>query len=111
MRILFTHSYFLSFDEKQWRLMQPFAPLGTLFAAAYLRKNGYKVALHDVMFLREPGAIKPVLESFKPDMVVVYDDGFNYLTKMCLTNMREAAFEMIRLSKQRDCIVAVSSSD
>jgi radical SAM superfamily enzyme YgiQ (UPF0313 family) len=42
---------------------------------------------------------------------VIYDDGFNYLTKMCLTNMREAAFEMIRLAKERGCIVIVSSSD
>lgn len=111
MRILFTHSYFLSFDEKQWRLMQPYAPLGTLFAAAYLRRNGYEVALHDVMFLKDPGAIQPVLELFNPDMVVVYDDGFNYLTKMCLTNMREAAFEMIGLAKKWGCTVAVSSSD
>ena len=44
-------------------------------------------------------------------MVVIYDDGFNYLTKMCLTNMREAAFEMIRLAKKMDCTVIVSSSD
>jgi radical SAM superfamily enzyme YgiQ (UPF0313 family) len=111
MRVLFTHSYFLSFDEKQWNLMQPYAPLGTLFAAAFLRENGYEVALHDVMFLSDPKAIVPVLHSFRPDMLVIYDDGFNYLTKMCLTNMREAAFEMSRLAKGFGCTVAVSSSD
>lgn len=111
MRILFTHSYFLSFDEKQWKLMQPYAPLGTLFAASFLRENGYEVALHDVMFLSDPKAILPTLQSFKPDMLVIYDDGFNYLTKMCLTNMREAAFEMSRLAKSLGCTVAVSSSD
>src|SRR4051812_39015919 len=111
MRILFTHSYFLSFDEKQWKLMQPYAPLGTLFAASQLRANGYDVALHDVMFLKSAAAILPVIHSFRPDMVVIYDDGFNYLTKMCLTNMREAAFEMARLAKAEGCIVAVSSSD
>jgi radical SAM superfamily enzyme YgiQ (UPF0313 family) len=111
MRVLFTHSYFLRFDEKQWKIMQPYAPLGTLFAAAWLRGNGYEVALHDVMFLHDPGAIQPVLESFRPDMLVIYDDGFNYLTKMCLTNMREAAFEMSRLAKAQGCTVAVSSSD
>jgi radical SAM superfamily enzyme YgiQ (UPF0313 family) len=111
MRILFTHSYFLRFDEKQWRTMQPYAPLGTLTAAAWLRQHGYEVGLHDVMFLRGPQEIKPVLQSFRPDMLVIYDDGFNYLTKMCLTNMREAAFEMIRLAKEQGCLVAVSSSD
>lgn len=111
MRILFTHSYFLQFDEKQWKLMQPYAPLGTLSAAAYLRSHGYEVSLHDVMFLDDPDAISPVLQSFRPDMLVIYDDGFNYLTKMCLTNMREAAFEMSRLAKAQGCTVAVSSSD
>lgn len=111
MRILFTHSYFLQFDEKQWKLMQPYAPLGTLSAAAYLRSHGYEVSLHDVMFLNDPNAILPALQSFRPDMLVIYDDGFNYLTKMCLTNMREAAFEMSRLAKEQGCTVAVSSSD
>jgi radical SAM superfamily enzyme YgiQ (UPF0313 family) len=42
---------------------------------------------------------------------VIYDDGFNYLTKMCLTNMREAAFDMMKFAKQKGCIVIVSSSD
>lgn len=91
--------------------MQPYAPLGTLMAAAWLREHGYEVALHDVMFLKGPAEIQPVLESFQPDMLVIYDDGFNYLTKMCLTNMREAAFEMCRLAKAQGCTVAVSSSD
>jgi radical SAM superfamily enzyme YgiQ (UPF0313 family) len=111
MRILFTHSYFLRFDEKQWRTMQPYAPLGTLMAAAWLREHGYEIALHDVMFLKGPEEIIPALDSFQPDMLVICDDGFNYLTKMCLTNMREAAFVMSRLAKERGCIVAVSSSD
>ena len=111
MRILFTHSYFLRFDEKQWRTMQPYAPLATLTAAAFLRQHHYDVALHDVMFLSDPASIQPVLQSFQPHMLVVYDDGFNYLTKMCLTNMREAAFEMCRLAKAQGCTVVVSSSD
>jgi anaerobic magnesium-protoporphyrin IX monomethyl ester cyclase len=47
----------------------------------------------------------------KPKYLVIYDDGFNYLTKMCLTNMREACFEMIEYGKKEDCIVIVCSSD
>jgi anaerobic magnesium-protoporphyrin IX monomethyl ester cyclase len=53
----------------------------------------------------------PHLQKHQPKFFVIYDDGFNYLTKMCLTNMREAAFEMIQLAKQQGCIVIVSSSD
>jgi radical SAM superfamily enzyme YgiQ (UPF0313 family) len=109
--ILFTHSYFLRFDPKQWSLGQPYAPLGTLYAASLMRENGHTVALYDTMFAHGPEEVIPELDKHQPDFFVIYDDGFNYLTKMCLTNMREAAFEMARLAKQRGCKVIVSSSD
>ena len=90
--ILFTHSYFLRFDPKQWKTAQPYAPLGTLYAAALMRQEGYSVSLFDTMFAQTPGEVASYLETQQPKFFVVYDDGFNYLTKMCLTNMREAAF-------------------
>ncbi|MBS1772517.1 MAG: B12-binding domain-containing radical SAM protein [Bacteroidetes bacterium] len=111
MRVLFTHSYYLRFDPKQWRIMQPYAPLGTIYAASLLREKGYDVYLHDVMFAENAETLLPVLQSVKPDILVIYDDGFNYLTKMCLTNMREAAFRMSEMAKQFGCKVIVSSSD
>jgi anaerobic magnesium-protoporphyrin IX monomethyl ester cyclase len=110
-RVLFTHSYFLRFDPKQWRAQRPYAPLATLFAASYLREHGHEVRLHDVMFAKSAQEVTPVLEEFKPDFMVIYDDGFNYLTKMCLTNMRDAAFEMIGMAKDSGARVLVSSSD
>ncbi len=111
MRVLFTHSYFLRFDPKQWALQQPYAPLGTMYAAAVLREHGYDVRIHDVMFAESAKDILLILETYQPDLLVIYDDGFNYLTKMCLTNMREAAFEMSKMAKERGCKVVVSSSD
>jgi anaerobic magnesium-protoporphyrin IX monomethyl ester cyclase len=108
--ILFSHSYFLRFDPKQWSTGQPYAPIGTLYAAGLLRENGYSVSFFDTMFAHSPREVLPALEE-GPDYFVLYDDGFNYLTKMCLTNMREAAFEMIKLAKQNGCTVIVSSSD
>jgi len=108
--ILFTHSYFLRFDPKQWATGQPYAPLGTLHAAALMREHGYTVSLFDTMFANSPDEIIPSLDR-QPDFLVIYDDGFNYLTKMCLTNMREAAFRMCKLAKARGCTVIVSSSD
>jgi radical SAM superfamily enzyme YgiQ (UPF0313 family) len=110
-RVLFTHSYFLRFDPKQWRAQRPYAPLATLFAASYLREHGHEVRLHDVMFAKSAQEVTPVLEEFKPDFMVIYDDGFNYLTKMCLTNMRDAACEMIGMAKASGARVLVSSSD
>ncbi len=109
--ILFSHSYFLRLDPKQWAIGQPYPPLGTLYAASLLRKNGYDVSLFDTMFAYSPENIIAELKKRIPDFFVLYDDGFNYLTKMCLTNMREAAFTMIRIAKEKGCKVIVSSSD
>lgn len=110
-KILFSHSYFMRFDPKQWATAQPYAPIGTLHAAALLREKGNQVSLFDTMFATGPQEVIPALVANQPDFFVIYDDGFNYLTKMCLTNMREAAFEMIRLARQFGCVVIVSSSD
>ena len=101
----------MRYDPKQWSIGQPYAPLGTLYAASFMRQNGYQVALFDTMFSEYPEEVIPVFEKIKPDFFVIYDDGFNYLTKMCLTNMRNAAFKMIRLAKANGCTVIVSSSD
>ncbi|WP_158992535.1 radical SAM protein [Mucilaginibacter sp. L196] len=109
--ILFTHSYFLRYDPKQWQLGQPYPPLGTLYAAALMRENDYQVTLFDTMFVSNPEEVTPVIGKNKPDFFVIYDDGFNYLTKMCLTNMREAAFSMSKMAKAEGCTVIISSSD
>ena len=47
--ILIGQSYFLRFDPKLWAAMQPYPPLGALYAAAYVRERGYTVALFDAM--------------------------------------------------------------
>ncbi len=109
--ILFSHSYYYKLDPKQWKNKTPFPPLGTLYAASLLRENNYSVDLFDVNLLKNPLAIQSVLEEKKPNYLVIYDDGFNYLTKMCLTKMREACFQMIAFGKKQNCVVIVCSSD
>jgi anaerobic magnesium-protoporphyrin IX monomethyl ester cyclase len=110
-KILFTHSYFYQFDQKQWNTHQPYPPLGTIYAAAVMRKAGYNVSLFDTALINSPELIIPVIKKDKPDYLVIYDDGFNYLTKMCLTNMREAAFRIAEIAKQNGIKVIESSSD
>lgn len=109
--ILFSHSYFLRLDPKQWKSGLPYPPLGTLYAAALMRENGYRVALFDTMFSSLPDDVTEHITTSCPDFFVIYDDGFNYLTKMCLTNMREAAFRMIGIAREKGCTVIVSGSD
>src|SRR5215470_11949317 len=110
-KILFTHSYFLRLDPKQWKTGQPYPPLGTLYAAALMLENGYAVELFDTMFASNPAEVIASIDKHQPRYFVLYDDGFNYLTKMCLTNMREAAFRMMKFAKERGCTVIISSSD
>ncbi|MFT4698200.1 MAG: anaerobic magnesium-protoporphyrin IX monomethyl ester cyclase [Flavobacteriaceae bacterium] len=109
--ILFSHSYYYPLDKKQWANKTPYPPLGTLYAASYMRENGYSVSLFDTNLRSDPYAIEKEIIEKKPSFLVLYDDGFNYLTKMCLTNMREAAFEMISIGKKHDCKIIVCSSD
>ena len=50
-------------------------------------------------------------ERIRPDIAVLYDDNFNYLSKMCLTNMRDAAVAMIGAAKAMGAKVIVCCSD
>ena len=111
LKILLSHSYFLRFDPKQWDLGRPYAPLATLYATSVLREKGYQVSFHDNMFAQTSTEIVHKIKNVNPTIFVLYDDGFNYLTKMCLTNMRQAAFEMMQIAKNHGCTVIISSSD
>lgn len=109
--VLFTHSYFYRFDPKQWKFKQPYPPFGTIQAASVIRNEGFNVSLFDTNLRHSPEEIIPYIRNTRVKYLVIYDDGFNYLTKMCLTKMREAAFAMAREGKRFGCTVIVSSSD
>jgi anaerobic magnesium-protoporphyrin IX monomethyl ester cyclase len=109
--ILLTHSYMLDFDPKQKKIGQPYAPLGTLYALSILKENGVSVYFHDCTFLKRPDQIIPVLKRENPRIVVIYDDGFSFLTKMCLVNMRKTAIRIIELAHLFGAIVILCSSD
>jgi anaerobic magnesium-protoporphyrin IX monomethyl ester cyclase len=110
-KVLLTHSYFLRRDKKQWKDRHAYPPLATLYAASVLRDSGHDVSFFDTMFERSPEAIESRIRTVQPDVFVIYDDSFNYLTKMCLTRMQEASIEMIRVAKQHGCAVIVSGHD
>ncbi|MBR09162.1 MAG: radical SAM protein [Rickettsiales bacterium] len=110
-KVLFSHSYFYRFDEKQWKMAEPYPPLMTITAAALLRNHKYDVRLFDVGLRQSEQEVEEVLHSYKPDYFVIFDDGFNYLTKMCLTTMREAAFRMQNRASEMGITVITCSSD
>lgn len=109
--VLVSHAYFYQLDAKQWKNKTPYPPLGTLYAVSYLKENGFSVSFFDNNLKEGPDEITPTLIRLQPTVFVLYDDGFNYLTKMCLTDMRAAAFKMIETAKSIGAKVVVSSSD
>jgi anaerobic magnesium-protoporphyrin IX monomethyl ester cyclase len=109
--ILLGQSYYLRFDPKLYEAMQPYPPLGTLYAASVMRQAGYDVALFDAMLAEGTHEWEAALDQYKSRHAVIYEDNFNYLSKMSLLRMREAAMVMIRAAKARGCIVVVCGSD
>jgi anaerobic magnesium-protoporphyrin IX monomethyl ester cyclase len=109
--ILFGQSYFMRFDPKLWEAMRPYPPLGTLYAASVIRARGYEVALFDAMLAESLDDWQEALKVHRPKLAVLYEDNFNYLSKMCLLQMRRAAFTMIELARQCGCLVIVAGSD
>jgi anaerobic magnesium-protoporphyrin IX monomethyl ester cyclase len=109
--VLLTHSYHLFYDPKQVRKMQPYPPLGTLYAAALLRQHGLSVALFDTMLENPELSFPAALRRHRPRMVAVYEDNFNFLSKMCLTRMREVAFGMLEHCRSAKACVVVNGSD
>src|SRR5215210_1149294 len=106
--VLLGQSYYLRFDPKEWEAMKPYPPLGTMYAASFLRQHGYDVRFFDAMLAASEDEWVAALDQHRPEYAVIYEDGFNYLSKMCLTRMRDAAFTMARAAKERGCTVLVS---
>lgn len=109
--ILLTHSYHLYYDRKQVRKMQPYPPLGTLYAAALLRERGFSVALFDSMLEDPERGFPEALRRHQPRIVAIFEDNFNFLSKMCLSRMRLVAHGMIDIAKASGATVVVHGSD
>jgi radical SAM superfamily enzyme YgiQ (UPF0313 family) len=109
--ILLGQAYYMRFDAKLWMAMQPYPPLGTLYAAGVLRAAGYDVVLFDAMLAESEAAWAEALDQAKPRFAILYEDNFNYLSKMCLLRMRQAAYKMIHMARAYDCTIIVCGAD
>jgi anaerobic magnesium-protoporphyrin IX monomethyl ester cyclase len=111
LSILVCHSYFLRLDQKQWARAKPYPPLATLQVAALLRGLGHRVQFFDAMLAQGVEEYVGVLEASTPDLVVIYEDTFNFLSKMCLGSMRLAACRMVVAARLRGARVIVGGPD
>jgi anaerobic magnesium-protoporphyrin IX monomethyl ester cyclase len=111
LKIQVSHSYFLQYDRKQWERGKPYPPLATIQIAAFLRQRGHQLTLFDAMLADGVEAYAHALHDAAPALVVLYEDNFNFLTKMCLSRMREAACRMIAEAHASGARVIVAGSD
>lgn len=109
--VLLAQGFFLKNDPKQLDKMRPYPPLAALYAAAFLRRRGYRVALFDSMLAESEDEFAAALAEHRPAAVVFYEDSFNFLTKMCLSHAREATFRMSRSAQAAGATVLAAGSD
>ncbi len=109
--VLIATSYFLKFDPKQTQKMKPYSPLAALWLASTLRARGYSVALFDAMLSDGEHEFAALLERAQPRAVILFEDNFNFLSKMCLTRMRDAACTMIGMARAANRPVLAAGSD
>src|ERR1700722_8796230 len=111
LSVLVGHSYFQRFDQKQLERAKPYPPLATLQVAATLRQRGHSVAVFDAMLAEGIDDFDQQLRARGPQLVLLYEDTFNFLSKMCLGKMRHAACQMIAASRRSGARVIVAGPD
>ena len=111
LSILVCHSYFLRLDQKQIARAKPYPPLATLQVVSLLRKAGHRVSFFDSMLAEGVEEFERLLKADAPQVVVFYEDNFNFLSKMCLTTMRRAACDMIGSARRSGARVIAAGPD
>jgi radical SAM superfamily enzyme YgiQ (UPF0313 family) len=109
--VLLAHCNHFYSDSKQVLKSQPYPPLQTLMAAAFLRQAGLDVALFDSTFVASEEEFRKTIQRHRPSVIALCEDNFNFLTKMCLTRNRDLAFAMARIAREHGIPVIVNSSD
>jgi radical SAM superfamily enzyme YgiQ (UPF0313 family) len=109
--VLLTHSNHLYSDPKQVSKMQPYPPLQTILAAAVLEQHGIETALYDPTLDSPREGFRDALERHRPKLVVVCEDDFNFISKMCLARNRELALWMAQTATDQGIEVVAHGSD
>ena len=111
LSILVCHSYFLRLDQKQIARAKPYPPLATLQLVSLLREAGHQVSFFDAMLAEGIDEYDRLLESDAPQLVLFYEDNFNFLSKMCLATMRRAACDMIGSARRAGARIIAAGPD
>jgi anaerobic magnesium-protoporphyrin IX monomethyl ester cyclase len=69
------------------------------------------VCFFDAMLAEEVSDYTRVLETERPQVVLLYEDNYNFLSKMCLGTMRRAASRMIAAAREQGARVIAAGPD
>jgi anaerobic magnesium-protoporphyrin IX monomethyl ester cyclase len=78
MSIILTHTYFLFEDDKEQKIMRPYAPLGLLYISAYLNQHNIENTVYDSTFYSSAEQLQCIKEQ-QPKAVAIYT---NLMTKI-----------------------------
>jgi radical SAM superfamily enzyme YgiQ (UPF0313 family) len=72
MKVLLVNPYVIEQDEREARLMHPYAPMGPLYVAAVLMAEGHEVEFYDATFRPDVSDFPAVLKRTAPNVVGAY---------------------------------------
>jgi len=104
LKVLFTHGYFIEEDEKEQKIMKPYAPLGILYISAFLEKHGIRNDVHDTTFSNLKKTEQFIL-NYKPNIIALYT---NLMTKLNVIHIMKFIRNNPSLSK---CIIILGGPD
>lgn len=104
MKVLFSHGYFIEEDEKEQKIMKPYAPLGILYISAFLEKHGIRNDVHDTTFSNLKKTKNFILE-YTPNIIALYT---NLMTKLNVIDLIKFIRNDARL---KNCIIILGGPD
>lgn len=78
MNVVLTHAYYLFEDDKEQKIMRPYAPLGLLYISSFLNKNGVENDVYDSTFYSFEKQLA-FIEKKQPKVIAIYT---NLMTKV-----------------------------
>lgn len=91
MKVVLTHGYFISDDEKEQQIMRPYPPLGLLYISAFLKEQKISCEVFDSTFSSKV-ALKTFLREQKPEVLAIYT---NLMTKLNVLEIIQYAKEIL----------------
>lgn len=97
MRILLTHGYFLSLDQREQQIMRPYVPLGLLYISGWLKKHDIAHDVLDTTFMHPDEQWQHFVNT-QPDIIAFY---VNLMTRKHVVSIMRRLRDDHQLAKTR----------